>query len=155
MLDSLNTTYLEGSSGLKLWAANYYKPFPIGFQHWVHVVWVILSIIGDSYFAYVECGVGLAPSILRSSIPLDGTAESNMDSHKLPKISHGGNYWASVVGYSFKPQIRTIKIHAIEGRIWFIEPFAFNRWENHDVESGVPPAEWNPTSLLGLLITFQ
>ena len=70
MLDTVNATYLEGSSGLKLWAANYYKPFPIGFQRWVHVVWVILSIIGDSYFAYVESGVGLAPSILRSSIPL-------------------------------------------------------------------------------------
>ena len=131
MLDSVNTTYLEGSSGLKLWAANYYKPFPIGFQRWVHVVWVILSIIGDSYFAYVECGVGLAPSILRSSIPPDETAESNMDIHKLPKISHGGNYWASVVGFSFKLQIQTTNLPKIEGRISSIKPFALKLWEIH------------------------
>ena len=138
MLDSVNTTYLEGSSGLKLWTANYYKPFPIGFQHWVHVVWVILSIIGDFYFAYVECGVGLAPSILRSSIPPDETAESNMDIHKLPKISHGGNYWASVVGFSFKLQIQTTNLPKIEGRILSIKPFALKLWEIHGVKSDDP-----------------
>ena len=133
MFDAVNTTYLEGSLGLKIWTVNYYEPFPIGFQHLIHVVWVILSIIGDSYFAYVESVIGLAPSVLRSSILLDVTAETNLDIHKLPKIS---NDLAGFVVYSFKPQIRTIKIHAIEGRILFIEPFAFNRWENHDVESG-------------------
>ena len=53
----------------------------------------IWSIIRDSYFAFVESGIVLAPSLLRSSIPLDVTAEMNLDIHKLPKISHGGNYW--------------------------------------------------------------
>jgi hypothetical protein len=93
----------------------------------------IWSIIRYSYFAYVESVIGLAPSVLRSSIPLDVTAETNLV-HKPPKIS---NDWAGFVVFSFKPQIRTIKINAIEGRTLLIEPFAFNRWENHDVESGV------------------
>ena len=57
MLDTVNATYLEGSSGLNLWTANYYKPFSIGFQHWVDGVMGTLSIIRDPYFAYVESGL--------------------------------------------------------------------------------------------------
>ena len=101
----------------------------------------ILYIIRDPYFAYVESGVGLAPSILRSSKPLDATAETNLDIHKLIRIFYGGNYWAGFDGYPFDLQSRTLYIPAIEGRILFIEPFALNRWGNHDVESGVPLAE--------------
>jgi hypothetical protein len=102
------------------------------------VVWVILSIVGDSYFAYVESGVGLAPPSLRSSTPLDVTAETNIDIHKLPKISHGGNYWASVVGYSSTLHIRAIKLPKIEGRILSIKPFALKLWENQGVKSDDP-----------------
>ena len=148
MFDAANITYLEGSLGLKIWTVNYYEPFPIGFQHLIHVVWVILSIIGDSYFAYVKSGVGLAPPILRSSIPLDVTAETNMDIHKLPKISHGGNYWASVVGYSSKLHIRTIKLPKIEGRNLSIKPFALKLWEIQGVKSD-DPAEHAPDFSLG------
>ena len=158
MLDTVNATYLKGSSGLKLWAAIYYKPFPIGFQRWVHVVWVILSIIGDSYFAYVESGLGSAPSILRSSKPLAVTAETNLDIHKFIRIYHGGNYWAGFDGHYFISQSQTIYISAIEGRILFFEPFVFIRCEIQGVESGVP-AELShvmePNFSLGLLITPQ
>jgi len=135
MFDSVNTTYLKGSSGLKL-TANYYKPFSIGFQHWVDGVMSNLSIIRDPYFAYVESG--LAPSILRSSKPLAVTAETNLDIHKLIRIFHGGNYWAGLDGYSFNLQSQTIYIPSIEGRILFFEPFVFIRCEIQGVESGVP-----------------
>ena len=61
-----------------------------------------------------------------------------MDIHKLPKISHGGNYWASVVGYSSKLHIRTIKLPKIEGRNLSIKPFALKLWEIQGVKSDDP-----------------
>ena len=138
MRDTVNATYLEGSSGLNLWTANYYKPFCIGFQHWVDGVMGTLSIIQDPYFAYVESGLCSAPSILRSSKPLAVTAETNLDIHKFIRIYHGGNYWAGFDGHYFIPQSQTIYISSIEGRILFFEPFVFIRCEIQGVESGVP-----------------
>jgi hypothetical protein len=93
MIAAVNTTYLEGMLKLILWVINFNEPFSIGFKHWVHMALVILYIIREINFAPNESVVGLAPSIIRSSIPLDVTAETNPNIIRRNKISHGGNYW--------------------------------------------------------------
>jgi hypothetical protein len=92
MIAAMNTTYLKGSLNFILWIINFYKLFPIGFKRWVHLALVILSVIRES-FAPDESGVGLAPSILRSSNSLDVTAETNPNITRHNKISYGVN-WA-------------------------------------------------------------
>ena len=93
MIAAVNTTYLEGMLKLILWIFNFNEPFSIGFKHWVHMALVILYNIREIYFAPDESVVGLAPSIIRSSIPLDVTAETNPNIIRRNKIFHGGNYW--------------------------------------------------------------